>query len=177
MRVGRKTIASVVGGGTLAIAAAIVSPWEGTRLESYQDSVGVWTVCTGHTATAAPGQTRTPEACRDLLESDLGAALAAVNRHVEYPISNMTRAALVSFAYNVGEGAFERSTLLEKLNAGDVRGACNELPKWVYAGGQRLRGLAKRRANERQVCLDGIERPSVVYSDGWTARLQLEVSP
>ncbi|MBB3142208.1 lysozyme [Halomonas organivorans] len=140
----------------MALAAIIVPQFEGTELGSYRDAVGVWTVCTGHTATAGPGQHKTPAECRELLESDLGVALDAVDRSVKVEIAPATRAALVSFTFNLGAGALRRSTLLEKLNAGDIVGACNELPRWIYAGGQRLRGLARRRAAERDLCLEGV---------------------
>lgn len=140
----------------LAIAGGIIAPWEGTKLESYQDSVGVWTVCTGHTGTAAPGQTRTQAECDALLESDMGEALAAVDRTISTPLPDKTRAAFVSFTFNVGAGKLQRSTLARKANAGDLVGACNELPRWVYAGGERLRGLVNRRAEERAVCLEGV---------------------
>ncbi|WP_405045477.1 glycoside hydrolase family protein [Pseudomonas aeruginosa] len=49
-----------------------------------------------------------------------------------------------------------RSTLLRKLNAGDVRGACAELSRWVYAGGKKLGGLVRRRAAERELCEIGL---------------------
>ncbi|WP_256937108.1 glycoside hydrolase family protein, partial [Enterobacter chuandaensis] len=61
-------------------------------------------------------------------------------------------AALYSFTYNVGAGAFSRSTLLKKLNTGDVPGACIELQRWTYAGGKQWKGLITRREIEREVC-------------------------
>ena len=151
-----KRLAAAAGGGALAMTLVIGPYFEGTELDSYRDAVGVWTVCTGHTATAAPGQTKTPVECETLLRSDLGSAIDAVDRRVTVPVAETTRAALVSFVFNVGAGAFGRSTLLRKLNAGDVVGACNELPRWVYAGGKRLRGLVRRRAAERELCLEGV---------------------
>lgn len=140
----------------LALSVGLVTQWEGTELDSYQDSVGVWTVCTGHTATAKPGQTLTKDECEALLSSDLGAALAAVDAYITVPIEPETQAAFVSFTFNVGVGALQRSTLRRKANAGDVEAACNELPRWVYAGGQRLKGLANRRKAERDLCLEGV---------------------
>ena len=56
------------------------------------------------------------------------------------------------FTYNVGSGAFASSTLLKKLNAGDVPGACKELQRWTYAGGKQWKGLITRREIEREVC-------------------------
>lgn len=156
MRLSKKAVAAI-GGGALAMAMVVVPYYEGTELKSYRDAVGIWTVCTGHTGTAAPGQEKTPAECEALLKSDMAVALNGVDRQVKAPIPETTRAALVSFTYNVGEGALARSTLLRKLNAGDIVGACNELPRWVYAGGKRLRGLVRRRATERELCLEGVE--------------------
>lgn len=77
----------------------------------------------------------------------------AVNPLIKVNIPDYTRAALYSFTYNVGVGAFSRSTLLKKLNAGDQAGACNELKRWIYAGGVKWKGLMTRREVEKAVCL------------------------
>ena len=144
--------------GALSIATAVVSYYEGYQPTAYRDPIGVPTICYGHTATARLGQTLSQAQCTDLLQADLGTAFAAVDRRAQIELPPPTRAALASFVYNVGEGAFARSTLLRKLNAGDLRGACHELSRWVYAGGRKLNGLVKRRATERELCLKGIEQ-------------------
>ncbi|TMU24617.1 lysozyme [Halomonas sp. ATBC28] len=144
--------------GALSIATAVVSYYEGYQPTAYRDPVGVPTICFGHTATARMGQTLSQERCTELLQADLGHAFSAVDRRAQLDLPPPTRAALASFVYNVGEGAFARSTLLRKLNAGDLRGACHELSRWVYAGGRKLNGLVKRRATERELCLQGIEQ-------------------
>lgn len=144
--------------GALSIATAVVSYYEGYQPTAYRDPAGVPTICYGHTATARMGQTFSQERCTQLLQADLGHAFSAVDRRAQVDLPPPTRAALASFVYNVGEGAFARSTLLRKLNAGDLRGACHELSRWVYAGGRKLNGLVKRRATERELCLKGIEQ-------------------
>ena len=144
--------------GALSLATAVVSYYEGYQPTAYRDPVGVPTICYGHTATARMGQTLSQERCTQLLQADLGHAFSAVDRRAQVDLPPPTRAALASFVYNVGEGAFARSTLLRKLNAGDLRGACHELSRWVYAGGRKLNGLVKRRATERELCLKGIEQ-------------------
>ena len=63
--------------------------------------------------------------------------------------------AFVSLAYNVGENAFCKSTLVRKLNAGDYAGACREILKWDKFRGQPLRGLTMRRQDEYQKCTGG----------------------
>ncbi|MGM0703873.1 MAG: lysozyme [Pseudomonadota bacterium] len=143
----------VAGIGALGIAGATVMHFEGSEPEAYVDPVGVVTICYGHTATAKIGQTHTDAECERLLRKDLGDAFDAVEEHVEVELPPTRKAALASFVYNVGEGAFQRSTLLRKLNAGNWRGACDELMRWVYAGGRQLRGLVRRRQAERELCL------------------------
>lgn len=142
-----------VGAGAVAIAAATVGFFEGKENQAYHDPVGVVTICYGHTATARIGQTHSDEECEALLEQDLGTAFEAVNRNVAVELPPTREAALASFVYNVGEGAFARSTLLRRLNAGQARAACDELLRWVHAGGRRLQGLVNRRFAERELCL------------------------
>lgn len=147
----QKLIASI-GASAAAIVTAFVAQHEGLRLWAYRDPVGVLTACYGHTGPdVQPGQTYTREQCREMLERDLARhaqALACIHR----PLTDGQKAAFVSFAYNVGPQAFCGSTLARKANAGDMAGACAELDKWVYAKGQRLPGLVKRRAAERAMC-------------------------
>lgn len=152
----KRRIAIGATAGALSIATAVVSYYEGYEPTAYRDPVGIATICYGHTATARMGQTLSQAECTDLLQADLGTAFAAVDRRAQVDLPPPTRAALASFVYNVGEGNFARSTLLRKLNAGDLRGACHELSRWVYAGGRKLNGLVKRRATERELCLEGV---------------------
>jgi lysozyme len=61
--------------------------------------------------------------------------------------------ALVSFTFNLGVGALQKSTLLKKLNAGDYLGAAAQFPRWVYANKQKLPGLVTRRNEEKKLFL------------------------
>ncbi|KAA0016682.1 lysozyme [Salinicola corii] len=165
-----KNLGRWIGGGAiggacclaLSISIGVVKHYEGRELESYPDPVGIPTICTGHTgADVRLGQTLTDEQCDKLLAGDLGTAFDAIDRNVT-PEINATmpptrRAGIASFIFNVGEGAFRRSTLLELLNAGHPRAACDQLSRWVYAQGKKLAGLVKRRAAERELCLAGLE--------------------
>jgi lysozyme len=141
---------------TLCVAGAVVTHFEGLRSKTYLDPVGIPTICYGHTATAAIGQVKSAYECQQLLDSDLTVAIKAVDSLVKVPLTVERRAALVSFVYNVGQGKLAGSTLLRKLNAGDVAGACAEFDRWVYAGGVKLNGLVARRAEERQLCEVGL---------------------
>ncbi|QJD58186.1 lysozyme [Pseudomonas sp. gcc21] len=150
--------------GSAAIAATIVGYFEGRELVGYLDPVGIPTVCYGHTATAELDQVMTEAECEALLLADLGHALATVDAQLP-GLPPATRAALGSFVYNVGSGAFQGSTLVRKARNGDLIGACNELPRWVYAGGRKLNGLVRRREAERQLCLEGVRNePNPVES-------------
>ncbi len=150
----RRTVIGLT--GALALAMPVVAFYEGNRLSAYRDPVGIPTICYGSTSGVRMGQTKTQAECDALLAAELGEAIAAVDRLSRQPQPDTRRAALGSFVYNVGPGAFERSTLLRKLNAGDVAGACAELSRWVYAGGTRLTGLVRRRAAERELCEVGL---------------------
>ena len=61
--------------------------------------------------------------------------------------------AMVSLAYNIGVGAFLKSTLLKKVNAGEFTGAGEEFLKWNKANGKEVLGLTRRREREKQLFL------------------------
>ena len=131
----------------------LVKEFEGFRANAYRCPAGVPTIGYGHTKTARMGMTITRERAEQLLRSDLFDAESAVSRLVKVPLSSNEFSALVSFVFNLGEGNFAKSTLLRKLNAGDKRGAADELPRWNKAGGKVLQGLVRRRAAERALFL------------------------
>tara|TARA_R100000541_G_scaffold18689_3_gene28568 strand:+ start:2328 stop:2804 length:477 start_codon:yes stop_codon:yes gene_type:complete len=142
-----------------AIAAgAIIAPHEGKELTVYVDPVGVLTSCYGHTgAELTLGQTFTEAECFEQLAVDVAKFDKAVrDMTAGTGISDQELAAYISLSYNVGLGNFRTSTLRRKLHAGDRVGACNELSRWVYAGGKKLNGLVTRREAERKLCLSGI---------------------
>lgn len=149
--------AIVSGSGAITIAAVMLGNadgLEGRRYYAYQDVVGVWTVCDGHTGTdIRRGHRYTDKECDNLLKADLRKVANTIDPLIKVRIPEPTRAALYSFTYNVGSGAFASSTLLKKLNNGDQVGACEELRRWVYAGGMKWKGLMNRRNMERSLCL------------------------
>jgi lysozyme len=150
----KRRLLAVMTGGAVAIAAVLVQWNEGIRHKPYKDGGNVLTVCYGHTGKdVIPGKRYTDQECQALLDSDLKAAMAVVETQVTVPLTEMQKAALASFVYNVGSGAFARSTLLKKLNAGDMAGACNEMRRWKYDEGNISKGLVNRRALERELCL------------------------
>lgn len=138
--------------GLLALStsgAAAIAYYEGVRKVAYVDPVGVVTICAGHTKTAKLGQKLTDAECAELLKDDVQDAAVAIKRLVTIPLTQNQYDALVSFTFNVGEGNLAKSTLLKQINAKRCWAAGREFSRWDYAGGQRLPGLTKRRADER----------------------------
>lgn len=123
--------------------------WEGLRLSAYKDVAGIWTIGYGSTGPhVKPGMKITEAQAEKLLRDDLDRFEKAVERLVKVPLTDNQFAALVSFAFNVGTGAFEKSTLLKRLNAGDYDAVPGQLMRWVNAGGRKVQGLVNRRAAE-----------------------------
>ncbi|EBO3103487.1 lysozyme, partial [Salmonella enterica subsp. enterica serovar Tennessee] len=152
----RKSVLAAVGGGAIAIASALITGptgndgLEGVRYKPYRDVVGIWTVCYGHTGNDIMiGKTYTESQCKALLNKDLNTVARQINPYIKVPIPETTRGALYSFVYNVGTGNFRTSTLLRKINQGDIKGACDQLRRWTYAGGKQWKGLMTRREIER----------------------------
>lgn len=148
----KRTLQGTVGAGCCALLLAYVPQFEGVILRGYKDPIGIVTACAGHTRTAVLGRPYTKEECTKLLQDDLLVHADGVLRCVAVPMNEGQKAAFISFAFNVGTGAFCGSTMARKLNAGDYAGACAQLSKWTYAGGRELPGLVKRRKIERDMC-------------------------
>ena len=135
----------------------LIKKYEGVRLTAYRDSVGIWTIGYGHTAGVEQGMTITAEKAEWLLKEDLKIYENYVKQYVKVPLNQNEFDSLVSFTYNVGSGNFQKSVLLTKLNSGLRAAAADEFTKWVYAGGVKLNGLIKRRAEERELFLTPTE--------------------
>ena len=153
----RKKLIAAAGGGAMLVASLFLGGQdgvEGRKYEAYKDVAGVWIVCDCHTGRdIIKGKTYTDRECDNLLWKDLQPAKKTVDSLVKVPLNEYQRAALYSFVFNVGSDAFSKSTLLRKLNKGDHAGACEEMRRWVYAGGMKWKGLQNRREMERSMCL------------------------
>jgi len=90
----------------------------------------------------------TPAQATELLRKDAGIAERAVLRLISVPLTDGQFDALVSFTFNLGAGALQRSTLRRKVNYGEHESVPAELMKWVWAAGKRLPGLVCRRKAE-----------------------------
>lgn len=137
--------------------AGTVAYYEGKSNKAYLDPVQIYTICYGETKNVKRGDYKTDEECYESLADELVEHHEGMMRYVKVPLSTKEEAAYLSFTYNLGVGAFSRSTLLKKLNAGDRVGACNELLRWTRAGGKVLRGLVLRRQSENKLCLEGVK--------------------
>lgn len=150
-----KLVGSLIasGAGALVIAAAMIKPLEGIEYTPYVDVAGVLTVCYGTTGSdVIEDKVYTQSECEAFLQRDLKNIERQILPLIKHELPEPTKAALYSFTYNVGVGAFSRSTLLKKLNSGDMNGACEQLKRWVYAGGKKWKGLMTRRDIEMEVC-------------------------
>ncbi|MEG0487220.1 MAG: lysozyme [Acinetobacter sp.] len=136
----------------------LICSFEGKRLTSYDDGVGVWTIGFGTTVypngiRVKKGDTCSEAQAKAYMAYDLKKFEAAVNMAVIVQLNQNQFEALVSLAYNIGAGAFSQSTLVKKLNANDIRGAADQFDVWVNAGGKRIQGLVNRRAKEKALFL------------------------
>jgi GH24 family phage-related lysozyme (muramidase) len=148
----------------------LIKSFEGLRLTTYTCAAGVLTIGYGSTgAHATPGKTITEAEAEALLLKDLTRFEKAVNELVKVPMTQGAYDALVSFAFNCGEGALAESTLLRKLNAGEDPNtvAKAELPRWTNSG---LAGLVRRRAAEVELfCSGGSAAPAAAATVSITA--------
>lgn len=143
---------------------------EGVKATAYRCPARLWTIGVGHVID--PNHARVPFADRlslelpagwnrtlsqdeidDILRKDLARFEAGVKRLCPGKLTQGQFDALVSFAFNVGLGSLQKSSLRMKHNRGDFEGAADEFLKWAKAGGKVLKGLLKRREDERALYL------------------------
>jgi lysozyme len=125
---------------------------------AYRCPAGVWTLGWGCTEGIKPGMIWTRQQADVALMKELEKFEAAVERLVTVEINQNERDALISFAYNCGEGALARSSILKCLNAGDREGAARGFPLWNRGGGRVLPGLVRRRAAEAALFRRPVEK-------------------
>lgn len=144
--------------GLMAAAIALVGAWEGLRTVAYKDIVGVPTVCFGETRGVKMGDRYTVEECKVMLGEGLAEFEAGMRRCLKNPdaIPAKSYVAFLSLSYNIGTGAFCRSTLVRRANSGDMAGACKAILSWNRAGGRVVQGLVNRRKEEHRICMEGL---------------------
>ena len=134
-----------------------IKKWEGVSLKPYSDVAGYATIGYGHliknsdAAKFKDGITK--QQAEQLLIKDLEEAVEALERTCRVNITPDQETACISFIFNLGGSRWKSSTLLRKLNRGDIYGAANEFPRWKWAGGRIVQGLLNRRLEEKELFL------------------------
>lgn len=142
---------------SLSAAALVgIAVSEDFRGNAYQDIVGVWTIGWGTTQGVKPGDRIDPTKALQRKLEDVQKFEGALRECVRVPLHQHEYDAFISLAYNIGSGAFCRSTLVAKLNAGDYPGACDEILRWNKAGGKVIPGLTARREREYKQCMGAL---------------------
>lgn len=159
----------------LPAVITMIKHHEGVRFKPYRCPAHLWTIGVGHVLYPEQGnlgiearktfplkagddRTFTKEEVDRILEQDLQRFIVGVQRFCPTGLNEHRLGALVSFAFNVGLGTLQRSTLRQKHNRGDYEGAAEELMKFTKAAGRVLPGLVKRRNDERALYLAGGEK-------------------
>ncbi|MDP4832830.1 MAG: lysozyme [Rickettsiaceae bacterium] len=136
----------------------LIKQFEGFKNEPYVCSGGYLTIGYGHKLLPSDQYNYvTEERANIILQKDLLRAERAVLKYINAPLSDDHFAALVSFTFNLGSAALQRSTLRQKLNYELYKEASKEFMKWVYAGGKKLPGLVKRRKTEQELFRSSLE--------------------
>ena len=132
---------------------ALIRRFEGFSGKPYICPAGYVTVGYGHVVLKGEDFSGgvTVDQAVALLKKDITAAERSVARLIRAPLLQPHFDALVSFTYNLGGGALQRSSLRRKINRADFAAALPEFEKWVYAGGRKLKGLISRRRAEAQL--------------------------
>lgn len=140
-------------------ALRLIKEFEGFEAEAYKDPVGIVTIGYGTTAAAGvgispkPGDKITEAQATDYLKRAVDKFAAQILPKITRTPTGNQFGAMVSLAYNIGPGAFNKSTVLRRFNAGDIQGAADAFLMWNKAGGKVLAGLTRRRKAERELFL------------------------
>ena len=138
----------------------LVKEFEGLRLKAYPDpATGGAPITIGYGTTAAAGVGIVPKLGMTITQAEAEVYLvkaiekfaATIRPLITAPINENEFGAFLSLAYNIGPGAFAKSSALRKFNQGDKRGAANAILLWNKAGGRLMKGLERRRAAERKL--------------------------
>lgn len=141
----------------LETAMNLAKQFEGCKLEAYPDLMYGWRKATIGYGATGPSITQGVVWTQDQADADLDHRMTGcgevIDRLVKVTLNDDQKGALADFIYNVGEYAFDHSTMLAKLNVSDYAGAAAEFPRWNLSDGVVLAGLTKRRKAEQAVFL------------------------
>lgn len=139
----------------------LIKYWEQLRLQAYLDGGGVPTI--GWGTTIYPNGIRvkmrdicTEDQASEYLLHDVAKTVAALDADITVTISQPMFDALVVFAYNVGTGAFDSSTMLKLINTSQFTLASQQFARWNKDNGKVVPGLVKRRASEQKLFDSGV---------------------
>ncbi|NQY82467.1 MAG: lysozyme [Alphaproteobacteria bacterium] len=146
----------------LKIAAALAKPFEGFSEVPYLCPAGVWTIGYGTAlrgdngrfltrSAPAPHLTMTEDEAEAALQDHMAGIQPTIDRLIRVSLSPSQQAALLDFAYNLGTGNLQASTLRKKINRREFAAVPKEFRKWRMAGGRILRGLVRRREAEIRI--------------------------
>lgn len=128
----------------------LIQRFEGFRANPYLCPAGYWTIGYGHVIKNPKDFSYglTENEAQALLSSDIIKAEYAVFRLITVPLTDGMFDALVSFTFNLGSGALQRSALRRKVNREEHEDVPTEFRRWIWAGGKKLKGLLIRRNAE-----------------------------
>lgn len=135
----------------------LIKQFEGLRLNAYQDSAGIWTIGYGNInyedfTKVKKGDKVSQQRAEEIFKFFADRFARQVDAVITKPVTQNQFNAVVSLAYNIGISAFQKSTLLRKLNANPNDSTIrNEFLKWVNAGGKKIQGLVNRREKEARL--------------------------
>ncbi len=133
-------------------AIELIKKFEGLSLVPYFCPAGYATIGYGHKITKNENHDKIScNMAHDLLLMDLAKIQFSVLNNIYYPLNQNQFGAIVSFTYNVGGGALQRSTLRQKINYGNLEEVGCELLKWVHIKGRKVSGLTLRRKAESEL--------------------------
>ncbi|MDF2994696.1 MAG: phage-related lysozyme protein [Xanthobacteraceae bacterium] len=138
-----------------AVCATFVTGWEGVQTTAYQDVVGVWTVCAGETEGVKEGDSYSLAECKAMLVRRLEDYAEPIEKCLP-GLPDQRFIAFTSLAYNIGAKRACSSTAANLVRAGKIREGCEAFMAWNKAGGIVFRGLTRRRAAERELCLKAV---------------------
>lgn len=133
----------------------LIKSFEGLKLKTYKCPAGVWTIGYGTTKGVTPGMEITQKQAEEFLKSDLRYFELWVDKLIDVPLSQPQFDALVSFTYNLGEGALKGSTLRKFLNQGRYDLVPDQFLRWNKANKKVLPGLTRRREAEAKMFKEG----------------------
>ena len=142
----------------------LIQRYEGFRSCPYLDAVNIPTIGYGTTHYNNGTKVTLHDRClkkeeaTEIMRQEIDKVYGhAVNVYVQIPLTQNEFDALVSFTYNEGPGALKTSHLLRYINAGKLSDAANEFYWWTKAGGRILKGLKKRRNEERLMFIGDLD--------------------